>query len=158
MSLQDSIRRYRRLLKVLDREKQQAQGVVSVVLMEQAQMLNQIRSRENLVVQTYPSGWSEDMSGVGILTNLVISDKARQRLQDEIQGLEGQRDEHLEEAVQPAREKLEEALTRCRMMETLLEHKAEDLRNEMLRAEGKLLDEAGRNQWLQRKRVEGEEG
>ncbi len=156
MSLQDSIRRYQRLLKVLDREKTQAQGALSIVLQEQADFIEQIRSREDLVRQTYPAGWSEDMSGTDVLTNLLISANARQRLQDEIQNLEERRVEHQEEVVQPAREKLEEALTRCRMMETLLEHKAEELRQDLLRAEGKVLDEAGANQWLRKKRAEGD--
>jgi len=156
MSLHESIRRYQRLLKVLDREKGQAQGALGIVLNEQAEFLQQIRSREGLVAKTYPTGWDDDMSGADVLTNLLISANARKRLQDEIETLEEQRVEHQEEAVQPAREKLEEALTRCRMMETLLEHKAEELRKELLLAESKALDEAGTNQWLRRKKAEGD--
>ncbi len=156
MSLHDSIRRYQRLLKVLDRDKIQAQGALSILIQEQADFFEQIRSREDLVRQTYPAGWSDHVSGTDVLTNLLVSPNARQRLQDEIQNLEGRRVEHQEEVVQPAREKLEEALTRCRMMETLLEHKAEELRKELLLAEGKMLDEVGGNQWLRRKKAEGD--
>lgn len=156
MSLQASIRRYQRLLKVLDREKSQAQGALSIVLQEQADFIEHIRSREDLVSQTYPKGWSEEMSGTDVLTNLLISANARRRLQDEIENLQERRVEHQEEKVQPAREKLEEALTRCRMMETLLEHKAEELRKEILLAEGKVLDEVGANQWLRKKKAEGD--
>jgi hypothetical protein len=139
--------RLRRALQALEHERRVAQLELVEVERERSRRQDEVVATEQRLEEVRRFGCDDPLLDVAMRT---VAHAAGARIQGELEAKRRDLDEHARAIAEPAREKMQEASTRVRSVEFLLERRQLELEASLLATEGRLLDESGQNRYFRK--------
>ncbi len=143
--MNQAIRRYERILDLLDRERTIAEGELAEVMVRLNEMTAKV---QNLRTELASLGDIKTHgAGHNVLDELVCRENATARILAQLDILNDKIESYDRDIVEPVRQKVHAAHRKCRMVETLLDRRRAEYKKELQRQENVLLDESGITRW-----------
>ncbi len=140
-----AIRRYERILSLLDRERTIAEGELAQVMVRLNEMTAKAQSLRTELSSLGDIAHDGDTGN--ILDALICRENATVRLLAQIDIINDKIASYDRDIVEPVRQKVHAAHRKCRMVETLLDRRRAEFKADQQRQENRLLDESGVNRW-----------